>query len=391
MNLGQILADRKIVVCVGSGGVGKTTTAATLALHAARSGRRTIVCTIDPAKRLANALGLAELDHTERRVSDEKLGGRPAPGGQLWAMMLDQKRAFDEVVGRYARDPESLERILGNRIYQQISSSLTGSLEYAAMAKLQTLDRDGRWDLIVLDTPPTANALDFLDAPKKLIDAIDSPALQWFVKPYMAAGRFSLKLLGMGGAFVLKRLARFVGSAFLEDVAAFLAQFNETLGGFKQRAQEVFDLLRSPGAAFVLVASPDPLAIDEAIYFYQRLREAAMPLGAFVINRVRPQAGPAPSADEVATRLALRPELGGVSPEEVARAARALRENYENFEMLGNLDVREVARLRERCGAEHTYVTVPFMDEDVYDVAGLTTIERHLFDVSEEPLSASSS
>ena len=391
MTLEELLARKKIVVCVGSGGVGKTTTAATLALHAAKRGKRVIVCTIDPAKRLANALGLPELDHQERRVPDDKLGAAPAPGGELWAMMLDQKRAFDEVVSRHAKDPAALERILSNRIYQQISGSLTGSLEYAAMAKLQTLEREGRWDLIVLDTPPTDNALDFLDAPKKLTDAIDSPAIQWFVKPYMAAGRLSLKLLGMGSAFVLKRLARFVGSQFLEDIAQFLAQFNEVLGGFKQRAQEVFDLLRTDRVAFVVVTAPDPLTIDEAMFFYDRLAGSQMPMGAFVINRVHPSLGPAPAADEVVTRLALRPELSSLSPEELARASRALRENAEQFETLARVDAAQIERLRKKCGEGHPYVVVPFLDSDVYDTSGLVAIESCLFATAPERVSVSRS
>ncbi|HJZ88636.1 MAG TPA: ArsA-related P-loop ATPase [Polyangia bacterium] len=378
-NLAELLAQRKIVVCVGSGGVGKTTTAAALALHAAKAGRRTIVCTIDPARRLANALGLPQLDHTERRVPDEKLGGRPAPGGSLHAMMLDQKRAFDEVVARYARDPAVLERILSNRIYQQVSSSLTGSLEYAAMAKLQALDRDDRFDLIVLDTPPTANALDFLDAPRKLTDAIDSPAIQWFIKPYMKAGRFSLKLIGRGGAFVLRRLGRFVGSQFLEDIAQFLVEFNQVLGGFRERAQEVFDLLRAPRVTFLLVCSPDPLAVDEAIFFFERLAGSQMPTGAFIVNRVHLAGGACPAPEDVVARLAGRPELSALSPEEVARAARGLRENYQQFETLAAVDGAQIARLRARCGSAQPYVQVPFFDRDIYDTAGLGAIERHLF------------
>src|SRR5262245_19862647 len=387
MALADILEQKKIVICVGSGGVGKTTTAATLGLHAAKSGRSTMVCTIDPARRLANALGLEGLDHTERRVPEEKLGGR----GELWAMMLDQKRAFDEVVSRYARDPAVRARILSNRIYQAVSSSLTGSLEYAAMAKLHTLDQQGRFDLIILDTPPTANALDFLDAPRKLTDAIDSPAIQWFIKPYMSAGRFSLKLIGRGGAFVLKRLGRFVGSQFLEDVAQFLAEFNQVLGGFRERAQETFDLLRAPKVAFVLVCSPDPLAVDEAVFFYDRLRGSQMPTGSFIINRVHTSRGPAPAPEDVVTRLALRRELAGISPEEMARASRALRENYEQFETLAAVDAAQIARLKTRCGDQHDYVQVPFFDRDIYDVDGLTALEGRLFPAAPETARATTS
>ncbi|HWE28025.1 MAG TPA: ArsA-related P-loop ATPase, partial [Polyangia bacterium] len=290
MSLDQLVAGKRILVCVGSGGVGKTTTAASLGLAGARAGKRTLVLTIDPAKRLANALGLSTLGHDVQAVPPEKvaLGGAPV-AGSLDAMMLDQKRAFDEIVERYAKDPASQKRIMGNRIYQQISSTLAGSHEYAAMAKLYDLAGGKKYDLIILDTPPTANALDFLDAPERLTSAIDSPAIQWFTKPYVAAGRFSLKAVGMGAAFVLKRLARFVGSAFLDDMAQFFVEFNAILGGFKERAREVFDLLRGSDVAFVLVSSAEPMSIDEALYFYDRLQAGKLPFGGFVVNRVHPR------------------------------------------------------------------------------------------------------
>jgi anion-transporting ArsA/GET3 family ATPase len=250
----NVLARKRIVVCVGSGGVGKTTTAATIALAGARRGKRTLVLTIDPAKRLANALGLPQLDHTERRVPDDVLAAAGAipQGGALYAMMLDQKRAFDEVVERYAKDAAAVKRILANPIYRQISGSLTGSHEYAAMAKLCQIDQEGGYDLIVVDTPPTAHALDFLDAPEKVRGAIDSPAVEWFVKPLKAPGSFSLKMVGVGGSFVLKRVAKFVGSQFLEQMAQFFVEFNDVLAGFRERARDVEALLRDDKLGFVL-------------------------------------------------------------------------------------------------------------------------------------------
>jgi anion-transporting ArsA/GET3 family ATPase len=328
---------------------------------------------------LASALGLPALDHEERRVPAEKLGDGARGPGELYAMMLDQKRAFDEVVARYARDPAVFARLTQNRIYQQISSSLTGSLEYAAMAKLHALDLEGRWDLIVLDTPPTANALDFLDAPKKLVDAIDSQAIHWFIKPYQAAGRLSLKLLSRGGAYVIKRLGKFVGSQFLEDIAQFLAEFNQVLGGFQKRAQEVFDLLRAPRVGFVLVSSPEALAVDEAIYFADRLRSSQLPIGAFVINRVHPRGPAAPEPAAVEARLREWPALSAWSADERARAARALRENYLQLETLAAVDDTQLARLRAHCGTEETYVRVPVLDQDAYDTAGLLALGRFLF------------
>ncbi len=379
MSLAGLLAAKRILVCVGSGGVGKTTTAASLGLAGARAGKRTLVLTIDPAKRLANALGLSTLGHDVQAVPAEKvaLGGAPV-AGSLDAMMLDQKRAFDEIVARYAKDRESQQRILDNRIYQQISSTLAGSHEYAAMAKLYEIVGEKKYDLIILDTPPTANALDFLDAPERLTSAIDSPAIQWFTKPYLAAGRFSLKAVGMGAAFVLKRLARFVGSAFLDDMAQFFVEFNSILGGFKERAREVFELLRRDDVAFVLVSSAEPPSVDEAIYFYERLVQSQMPLGAFVVNRVH-RAGPSPlSREEVIARLTARPELRGYSPDDIVQVASDFDRTHKEFQALAQIDAREVGRLEARSAGRAPVVTVPFFDQDIYDVAGLSQMVRFL-------------
>jgi len=379
MSLAALLAAKRIIVCVGSGGVGKTTTAASLGLAGARAGKRTLVLTIDPAKRLANALGLSTLGHDVQAVPAEKVAlGGAAVAGSLDAMMLDQKRAFDEIVARYAKDPESQKRIMGNRIYQQISSTLAGSHEYAAMAKLYEIAGEKKYDLIILDTPPTANALDFLDAPERLTSAIDSPAIQWFTKPYLAAGRFSLKAVGMGAAFVLKRLARFVGSAFLDDMAQFFVEFNSILGGFKERAREVFELLRRDDVAFVLVSSAEPSSVDEAIYFYERLVQSQMPLGAFVVNRVH-HAGPSSlSRQEVIERLTARPELRGYSPDDIVQVASDFDRTHKEFQALAQIDAREVGRLQSRSAGRAPVVTVPFFDQDIYDVTGLSQMVRYL-------------
>jgi anion-transporting ArsA/GET3 family ATPase len=376
MGLAHLVADRRVVVCVGSGGVGKTTTAAALALGGARAGRRTLVLTIDPAKRLANSLGLDRLDHEERRVPDEKI----APAGEkvagsLHAMMLDQKRAFDEIVDRYVADPAARERVRKNRIYQQISTTLAGSHEYAAMAKLCSIAEERRYDLIVLDTPPTANALDFLDAPDKLVGAVDSPAIQWFARLYTQQ---SLKVLGMGGAFILKRLAKFVGSRFLEDVAQFVGENGAFLTGFRDRAREVHELLRRPDVAFVLVCSPDPLSVDEALFFHARLRGMELPLGGFVVNRVHPRGPAPPSRGELVELLEHRPELRGYAPDDVTQVASDLDRTYRDFTALSEIDAREVQRLHQTTG-EGPHIQVPLFDRDVYDVEGLTLIGKHLF------------
>ena len=378
--IGDILTEKRILVCAGSGGVGKTTTAAALGLASARAGKKTLVLTIDPAKRLAASLGLPELDHQERRVPDERLleGGPVAAGGELYAMMLDQKRAFDEVVERYAKDPAARQRIFNNRIYQQIASSLSGSHEYAAMAKLFEIDRANKYDMVIVDTPPTAHALDFLDAPEKVTSAIESPAVEWFVKPLQSGGRFSIKMIGRGGSFVLKRIAKFVGSDFLEDMAKFFVEFNDVLGGFRERAREVFDLLRGPKVGFVLVAAPEPEAIDEALLFHARLISSRMPFSAFVLNRVRKPGPPPPDRAHLSEKLAHRPELHGVPPYDVGRAAEALLETDAEWRVLAGGDAREIARLRTAVTGDQPIVEVPFLDHDVHHVAGLTEMGRYL-------------
>jgi anion-transporting ArsA/GET3 family ATPase len=386
MSLDRLVAERRILVCVGSGGVGKTTTAASLGLAGARAGRKTLVLTIDPAKRLANALGLDQLGHDEQPVPDEKLlpiintaaGYREPPKGSLHAMMLDQKRAFDEIVARYASDPGSRDRIFANNIYKQISSRLAGSHEYAAMSKLYEIASENRYDLIVLDTPPTANALDFLDAPERVSAAIDSPAIQWLVKPYLQAGKFSLKAVGMGAAFVLRRLARFVGSAFLEDMARFFVEFNTILAGFQERAKQVYEIMRRPDVGFVLVSSPDPMSIDEAIFFHDRLVQSQMPLGAFVVNRVHPKGAPAGDREALIGKLHARPELRGYSPDDVVQVAADLERTFREFQSLAEIDASQVARLRGRAGSDVPLVQIPFFDRDIYDVEGLSSMVQFL-------------
>jgi len=374
----DLIAQKRILVCVGSGGVGKTTTAAALALAAARAGRKTLVLTIDPARRLANSLGLPLLDPQERRVPDDKIAqGGATVKGSLYAMMLDQKQTFDEIVAAYAKGPESQRRILGNRIYKQISSTLTGSHEYAAMAKLQALAAEGRYELIVLDTPPTANALDFLESPEKVTAAIDSPALQWLLKPYLEGGQFSMKIVGMGGAFILKRLARFVGSRFLEDMAQFVAEFNTVLGGFRERARAVNELLKSEDVAFLLVASPDTQSVDQAVGLKERLRTRQLHLGGFVINRIHPRGPEAPERAALVDLLEARPELRGYSPDDVVQVAADLDRTYRDFQALAAMDAGAVDRIRAVADGA-PIAAVPLFDQDIHDVDGLSRIVRCL-------------
>ncbi len=372
--LAAALADKRILVCVGSGGVGKTTTAATLALEAARRGRRTLVLTIDPAKRLANSLGLAGLGHELQEVDPALVHrGQPAGSpGSLHAMMLDQKRAFDEMVARYARDPEAVKRIFENPVYAQVSASLAGAQEYAALTKLHEFDTTGAWDLIVVDTPPTAHALDFLDAPQKLTAAIDSPAIDWFRK-MQGGGGSRWSIVGKTGAFVLRRLAKFVGSRFLDDLAVFFTEFNDILGGFRQRAEETFGLLRQPRVGFILVASPEPMATQEALYFHQRLVAADMPLVGFVVNKVHASRPSTSSQAELEATLAATPAIAalGLSATSLRIAAEAMRASHAELQIRAEADARTVDRLRQAAGPGAVLVTVPMRDEDVHDVERL--------------------
>lgn len=375
----DVLLERRILVCVGSGGVGKTTTAATLALAAARRGKRTLVLTIDPARRLANSLGLESLGHQVQQVDPALVRrGAPAGGGELHAMMLDQKQAFDEVVARHAKDPAAVQRILANPVYAQISGSLAGAQEYAAMAKLHDFDRTGQWDLIVVDTPPTAHALDFLDAPRKLSEAIDSPAIEWFRK-LQGQGGSRWSFVGKTGAFVLKRLAKFVGSKFIDDLGVFFTEFNDILGGFRQRAEETFGLLRQPRVGFVLVASPEPMAVREALAFHGRLVEAGMPFVGFVVNKVhvaRPIG--AIGTPEVEAALAANPAVAalGLSGTTRTMAAEVLLRTYLEIETLADADRSSIAKLRER--HDGVFVEVPLQHDDVHDVERLVALETYL-------------
>ena len=377
----DVLLERRILVCVGSGGVGKTTTAATLALAAARRGKRTLVLTIDPARRLANSLGLESLGHDVQQV-DPALVRRNAPSaeGELHAMMLDQKQAFDEVVARHAKDPAAVQRILANPVYAQISGSLAGAQEYAAMAKLHDFDRTGRWDLIVVDTPPTAHALDFLDAPRKLSEAIDSPAIDWFRK-LQGQGGSRWSLVGKTGAFVLKRLAKFVGSKFIDDLGIFFTEFNDILGGFRTRAEETFALLRQPRVGFLLVASPEPMAVREALAFHERLVSAGMPFVGFVVNKVHAsRALPSLTPQQLDAALAHHPGVAalGISGTTRTMATAALMTAHGEVETLAAADRAAIAQIQAVGGKDSMLVEVPLMRDDVHDVDRLVALEQYL-------------
>jgi anion-transporting ArsA/GET3 family ATPase len=285
LDLDAVLDDprTKVVVCCGAGGVGKTTTSAALALRAAERGRQAVVLTIDPAKRLAEALGLSTLSNEPKQVD----GPGRAAGGELHAMMLDMRRTFDEMVYTHST-PDRAEKILANPFYQTISSSFSGTQEYMAMEKLGQLAGTGNWDLIVVDTPPSRSALDFLDAPQRMSSFLDGKMIRLLSAPARAGGRGLRRVVGAGFGLFAKAVGTILGGQMLADASAFVQAFDTMFGGFRERAESTYQLLRSPGTAFVVVAAPEPDALREAAYFVDRLATEKMPLAGLILNRTHP-------------------------------------------------------------------------------------------------------
>lgn len=283
LDVDPLLEDPKtrIVVCCGAGGVGKTTTAAALGLRAAERGRKVVVLTIDPARRLAQSMGIDSLDNTPRRVK----GVDDSAGGELHAMMLDMKRTFDEIVEAHA-DPGRAAAILGNPFYQSLSAGFAGTQEYMAMEKLGQLRGRDEWDLIVVDTPPSRSALDFLDAPKRLGSFLDGKLIRVLLAPAKVGGRAGMKFLNVGMSMMTGVLGKVLGGPFLKDVQTFVAAMDSMFGGFRTRADATYKLLQAPGTAFLVVAAPERDALREAAYFVERLAAEDMPLAGLVLNRV---------------------------------------------------------------------------------------------------------
>jgi anion-transporting ArsA/GET3 family ATPase len=297
LDMDRLIDDRRtrIIVCCGSGGVGKTTTAAAIGLRAAERGRHVVVLTVDPARRLAQSMGLSSLDNTPRPVPGLHTASRPegqstssqnaTSPGTLHAMMLDMKRTFDEIVEAHA-DPDRAAQILANPFYQSLSSSFAGTQEYMAMEKLGQLRRADEWDLIVVDTPPSRSALDFLDAPQRLSRFLDGRLLRLLTTPAKLGGRAYLRVLNAGFGVVTGVLTKVLGAQVLRDVQTFVTALDTMFGGFRERADYTYQLLRAPGTAFLVVATPEPDALREASYFVERLGQERMPLAGLILNRV---------------------------------------------------------------------------------------------------------
>jgi anion-transporting ArsA/GET3 family ATPase len=364
----DLLENKRICVCAGSGGVGKTTTSAAIAAGMAARGKRVAVLTIDPARRLADSLGLPELGNVERQVDPALFTGAGVdPGeGELWAMMLDSKQTFDEVIREHAPDAATRDRILSNRIYQQLSNALAGSQEYMAMEKLYEIHAEDRYDLLVLDTPPSRNALDFLEAPNRLLQFIDGRALQVFMRPT----GLGMKLFGRGASMMFSVLRRITGVDLIEDLSEFFQAFAGMVGGFRERARKVNELLAAPRTSFLVVCGPQGEPIEEAVFFHRKLIEAEMHVGGVIVNRVHYEAEVERPDPELPEHLA---ELLGD-----AELADRVAENFDDFRLLSERDRRNVDRLVSELGSP-AVIEVPYLDHDVHDLAGLIEVNRYLF------------
>ncbi len=372
----DVLRGKRICICAGSGGVGKTTTSAAIAAGMAARGKKVAVLTIDPAKRLADSLGLPELGNVERRVDPAlfQSEGLDTGGGELWAMMLDAKATFDEVVRKHAPDAETRDRILENRIYRQISNALAGSQEYMAMEKLFELHQEDRYDLLVLDTPPSRNALDFLEAPRRLTQFIEGRSLQVFMRPT----GFGMRLFGRGTSIMFSVLKRVTGVEVLEDISEFFQAFSGMVGGFRERARRVNELLADRQTSFLVVCGPQGEPIEEAVYFHRKLVEAELPFGGVIVNKVHFE-GDLGEDDEIESQLA--DALGD------AELVSRVMANLSDYRALADRDRRNIARLAAEMRARGV-IEVPYLDEDVHDLGGLMEINRWLFAQEREALTA---
>ena len=355
-DLRTLVTERQIVICSGSGGVGKTTTAAVLAMEAAAAGRRAVVVTIDPAKRLADALGLDGIGNEPARIEG------PWPG-ELWAVMLDTKATFDGLVRRYSEDPEQVERILANRFYKNISGALSGTQEYMAMEKLYDLHADEGFDLVVVDTPPSRNALDFLEAPRRLTRFLDHR----LYRVLMAPTRGMMKAVNVAAQAFVRQVSKVVGAEVFEDAVTFFQAFDGMEQGFKERAELVLDLLTSPATSFVLVASPKRDTVEEARFFAEKLAEAQIPVAALVVNRMHPH-----FTDELPE--ALRERSATLDGTEIG----GLYRNLADFALVAQREEDHLAGLAAMV-APAPLVRVPFLRTDVHDLTGLGLVGDHLF------------
>ena len=381
--LDNLIRNKRVVICVGSGGVGKTTTSAAIALHGALSGLKSLVLTVDPAKRLANSLGLTQLTGEVRKIDHPLLNQASQSGnGALYAMMLDTKGTFDRLIHRYAPDENTRQTILNNPFYKQMSTALAGTHEYMAIEKLFEIKENLDYDLIVLDTPPTAHALDFLDAPNRIVELLDNKAFQLFLGYTRSLGKISLKIFNRD-SYILKGLSTFLGSEFLIDLLDFIASFNAMFEGFSSRSREVQSLFTDPKTAFIIITIPSKASIEEGLFFHEHLRQNGMPFGAFIVNRVNEYLKTAECnllKDDILAYLKdhNHQKLPGVFYEKMTSK---ITEICGYLKYLSTADQKVIDRLRglSNNGKKAAVYTVPIFEYDIHDVTGLHNFSRFLF------------
>ena len=376
--LAELVRERAVLVCCGTGGVGKTTTAAVLALVAARAGRDAVVVTIDPAKRLADTLGLEELGNVAHEIPRERWDPTEtaSPGGRLSALMLDTRSTFDALVGRYASSAEQAERILENRFYRNIAGALSGTQEYMAAEKLYELHEEGGHDLIVVDTPPTRHALDFLDAPARLTRLLDNRIFRFLMVP----ARAGLRVAGVAVQAFFRAVGKVVGAEVIEDIVAFFRAFEGMEQGFRERAATVRELLADAGTGFVLVTTPRRDSVEEAEFFADRLRASEITVAGLVVNRVHPQFPTTTPVDALRARARDLTDRADAVTGEGRAAVLRLAVRYDNLADYAELAGREREQLDDaahRIGAS-AVAFIPSLAHDVVDFAALDAVARHL-------------
>lgn len=384
--LKRLLAQKKLVVCVGSGGVGKTTTAAALGLQSACEGRRVLVITIDPARRLANALGLESIGNRESEVPAHVFAAAGLQcRGTLHAMMLDTRTTFDDLIARVAPDEETRARIMNNNIYQQISNAISTAQDVMATEKLHDVYTRGEYDLIVLDTPPMKNALDFLEAPHRMTRFLDEKIIKWFLKPMenekaSSISALSARLMQSTGAMAYKLLGYIFGNEFLVELNEFFINFKDMTRGFRLRSEQVAALLHSQETTFLVVCGPGRTSVEDARHFVAQLRERKLPAGGLIVNQVRPAIEDPFSAQQVLSVSERAEVLQAVAEVEplLERVERFYRWSHQRSQQ----DQRAVAELR-RLSAGTLFKIVPRMIEEISDIPGLMRINAHLFGADE--------